>query len=324
MSIYKVSDSGIYGFAKQRSFSVVNNPSGIIAFGGNEVKIVGAYKYHIFTSTSSFNVIRGGAIEVMAAGGGGGGGGGNDGGGGGGGELDLFTSVNLSSGVVPVTVGAGGLGGSYGGGQTNGGTSSFGSYVSALGGGYGGNSATNGNGATGGSGGGASDRGGAENDEGSPGGSSGSNTRNGGACNDLYLRTGAGGGGGATQAGSAGTVSSTSAAGGNGGQGYTLTNIDSNLTSANFTSFSGMTVICSGAGGACSINPAMNYSGGVTAGQGGTGAGRGARTIAGGTFSESATESTSYGSGGAGGVAWTTTVSGRPGYQGIVIVRYSV
>ena len=47
----------------------------ISATGGNEVKTVGSYKYHIFTASGTFTVTAGsGNIEVMSCGGGGGGG----------------------------------------------------------------------------------------------------------------------------------------------------------------------------------------------------------------------------------------------------------
>ena len=94
-----------------------------------------------------------------------------------------------------------------------------------------------------------------------------------------------------------------------GGAGLTLTNLDTNLTSANFTTFTGMTVICSGGGGG---------SWGNTAGSGGTGAGNGS------TNNTTAGSATAFGcGGGGGGYASGDGGSGGNGYAGLVIVRYA-
>jgi hypothetical protein len=93
-----------------------------------------------------------------------------------------------------------------------------------------------------------------------------------------------------------------------------LTDIDSALTSANFTTLTGMTRIGSGAGGGTRGTESPG-----TAGTGGTGAGNGSNnTSTGGA-------GTSFGSAGGGG--GNNTVAGHPGgngFKGLVIVRYAV
>lgn len=314
--VYIDSTQGWISYASNLSTSIAQ---GITATGGNEIKTVGSYKYHIFTASGTFTISAfapGVTFEVMSCGGGGGGGG-NLAGGGGGGELDLFTSVTASASAYTVTVGGKGTGGTLRNTGATGGTSSFAlsptTYVSSLGGGGGGGDDKNG--AAGGSGGGAG--GGGSN---TAGGASGSNTNVGGEdgtpASPIF---GAGGGGGATAAGGAGSTAG-SGTGGSGGEGYTLTNIDSNFTSANFTSFSGMTVICSGGGGGV-----LKVGGsGTTRGVGGTGAGSGGQND-GTTNTASATAATSFGSGGGGG-GWDggspNNAAGGNAYDGVVIVRY--
>jgi len=315
--VYIDSTQGWISFASNLSTSIIQ---AITATGGNEVKTVGSYKYHIFTASGTFTVTAGAGLtfEVMSCGGGAGGGN-QVAGGGGGGELDLFTTVTASASAYTVTIGGKGAGATSSVKGGSGGTSSFAlggtTYVSSLGGGGGGSASPNGTGANGGSG------GGGQSDPGSNGGTaSGSNTNAGGAGSNngsIYV---SGGGGGATAAGVAGSTSGNGAAG-NGGAGYTLTDIDSNFTAANFTSFTGMTVICSGGGGGALKTP----SGTAPArGVGGTGAGSGGVNN-GTTNTNTASAATSFGSGGGGG-GWSggspNNANGADGYDGVVIVRY--
>ncbi len=136
------------------------------ATGGN-VSVVGGYRIHTFTSSSSLSVTRGGNMEVLVVAGGGGGGT-NMGGGGGGGGVIAIPSFPVAAGTIAVTVGAGGAGAPAGTCSTspchptvpgnNGGNSIFGS-LTAIGGGAGGysyNSLGTSAGVSGGSGGGAS------------------------------------------------------------------------------------------------------------------------------------------------------------------------
>jgi hypothetical protein len=272
------------------------------ATGGDEIMLVGSYWYHIFQSNGTFTPAKALSASVLSCGGGGGGSrGGGGGGGGGAGELDLFSTQSLASGTgYAVTIGAGGAIASGVG--SNGGTTTFASLVSSLGGGKGaGALSAAGNGGSGGGGG---------NDLPTAGTASGSNTFAGGAGAGGPAFTG-GGGGGATAVGVAGTTSVA----GTGGQGYLLTTIDSNLTSGNFSSFTGMTRISSGGGGAI-----QSGGGGVQGGLGGTGGGQGGSENA---SPNNATASTSFGSGG-GGSTGSGSYLPSAGYAGLVIVRYPV
>ena len=271
--------------------------AGPLLLSGGDISATayGAYKYLLFTSSGLLSISgpKTANFEVAAIGGGGGAGFG----GGGGGAIEYWTSISVSPTLVPsilVTVGAGGTatqGDTQGG---NGGTSSMGTYLSALGGGGGGefNSA----GSAGGSGGGGGwivSGGGA---------ASGSNTNVGGSSGLYEGRPG----GGATQTGNSG------------GEGLALTTIDSNLTSGNFATFSGMTVVSSGGGFGGYLGYGTSYDGGP----GGTGAGS---NVASGPTPTAGTAATSFGSGGAGG---DRASGGSPwygstaGYAGLVIVRW--
>jgi hypothetical protein len=290
--IRAVNSMGPGTFSNQITFSSY-------ATGGNEVKDIGIYRYHIFTTSSNFVSQVNRSVEYFVVGSGGAGGI-NDGGGGGGAAKEpasgyasagnilgaYFTLISANETLLS---------------QSGGNSSVFG--LTALGGGGGGTAVFDADASffyqpkVGGSGGGGtfspvSYRPGA--------GRSGSNTNNGGSSGAFTPHAGSGGGGGATGAGGGGTTTN----GGNGGQGLLLTSIDGNLTAANFTSFSGMTHICSGGGGG-------TFSGG-TPGVGGTGGGNGA------TFSNSATGGFSYGSGGGG----AQSGSAGSGKSGIVVIRY--
>ena len=265
--------------------------------GGQETVTVGGYKYVVFTSSGNLTVSGRGDLSYFAVGGGGSGGY-SQAGGGGGGELDLFTSTNVGlNAIVAVTIGAGGVGTSNDATNTNGGNTLIDvdgvNILTTLGGGAG--RGTTGN--TGGSGGGANTTGGS---------ASGDNTNVGGNNGGNPYVTG--GGGGATAVG--GNANSNTS--GNGGLGYTMTSIDANLTAANFpTSFTGMTVLSSGAGGG-----AYNF---LNRGAGATGAGRGGQNGGG------ATAGTSYGSGGGGGGRNGgppyTSYPGQNGKSGVVVFR---
>ena len=301
--------------SSSRSFNIVVNNAAIT--GGNEINTVGSYKYHIFTANGTFATNVSKTVSICSIGGGGGGGA-YTAGGGGAGELDLFTNFTLTPGNHTVLIGGPGSGsnaGNVSGGS--GGTTTFTNpsstvLVTSLGGGGGGSQGT-GAGVAGGSGGGgegvAPSSGGAAN---------GSNTRAGGTGGNGGGFYGGGGGGGATTAG--GNYSSGQA--GAGGQGYTLTNIDTNLTSSNFSSFAGMTVVCSGGGGA---GGGGGSTGPSAAGAGGTGAGAGGASNDAGTGTRTSGQvATSYGSGGGGGGSRGDTNPGAAGKSGLLIVRYAI
>jgi hypothetical protein len=302
MSIKKASTSSISSGTK--GLSMYNQ---IVATGGDEVKVIGNYKYHIFSTIggNTFNVQSANAkVDVLCIGGGGGGGV-RIGGGGGSGALSLFTSVDISNGRYTCYIGAGGAAGT--GNTVYNGQNSFFSknnikFVKSPGGGGGGSQA-NGDGYSGGSGGGGNEwsvtgTGGRAGQE------YGALTRKGG--NGRTTPYSGGGGGGALSIG----IAAVNNDGGAGGSGYLLSSIDSNLTSSNFTTFSGMTTVCSGGGGG-------SYTGGV-GGVGGTGAGNG------GTSTVAATSATSFGSGGGGGGGDSGGSAAGTGFKGLVVIRYPI
>ena len=270
------------------------------ATGGDEIMLVGSYWYHIFSSSGTFRPAKNLSCDVLSVGGGGAGGI-STGGGGGAGELDLYSIINTTANTnYTTTIGAGGAGSTAFYIRNNGNTTTF-STITSLGGGGGGAEQTLVNGGDGGSGGGGGW-------DGASGSASGSNTFAGGNGYNASGQSAGGGGGGATAVGTAGTNTN----GGSGGQGYLLSTADSNFTSANFASFSGMTRISSGGGAGASSTR--------TAGTGGTGAGSGTNSTTAGSAA------TSFGSGGGGG-GWVGGVgvgSGGNGAGGLVVVRYAV
>ena len=310
--------------------SITENNIFITATGGT-ITTSGDFKIHTFTGPGTFCVSAGaGPVAkvdyVIVAGGGGAGGSTNPGGGGGGGgaggyreshcattsgpytasPLATPTSLPISPGAIPVTVGAGGAGGPPNVGASFGNDSIF-STITAFRGGYGG---MNGpgfpspyqpqpwqpsgrgrlQGGLGGSGGGAAVFSGQGNacgnippvspPQGSPGGDG-----------DGAPSYGGGGGGGATAAGA-----DSSGGGGNGGAGAT-------------SSITGSPVARAGGGGGAASNGSD--------GSGGSGGG-GNATSPGGTGG--AGSANTGGGGGAGGSP--TDATGGAGGSGIVIIRY--
>ena len=137
MPASKFTDNTILTPTFKRTASVRDISRVVQATGGNQVNTVGGFKYHLFSTTSTFNVSTGGTVGILLIGGGGGGGNGA-GGGGGGGAIEPasgFTSVVVESGVnYTVTIGSGGAA------QTSGGTTSIvigPSTFNSLGGGRG-------------------------------------------------------------------------------------------------------------------------------------------------------------------------------------------
>lgn len=287
--------------------------AGIIATGGNEVKTVGDFKYHIFTGNGTFNVSAGGTINVFSIGGGGGGGA-DAAGGGGAGEVDLANEFTVSAETAySIVIGAGGAGMINADGTTaspasatDGSDTTFSSggtnLLVTLGGGVGkGNNST-----TVGAGG----SGGGSNYTGTGGGAAnGDNTNVGGNGGGSYF---GGGGGGATQAGQDGPQGTTA---GKGGEGLALSATDSLLTFANFDSFTeaNFGIVASGGGGAAN-------GGSVSGGQGGTGGGNGGKG-SGGTVQVECSGGASFGSGGgASGASHNNAGKGAPG---LFIIRYA-
>ena len=259
-------------------------------------------QYIVFTSSGTLTVTNGGTVSICTIGGGAGGGF-DLAGGGAGAELDLFANFTITQNLT-VTIGASGAvapNASTKG--SNGGTSTVVENVttlqSALGGGGGGSASSTG-GNTGGSGGGEGGTGGG----GGPGGASGSNTFAGGTANANGAGYIGGGAGGATAVGANGSAT------GNGGQGYALSTIDANLTSANFpTTLTGKTYVSSGGGGGAYAV--------IAAPQGGTNAGNGGQWL---PSQVNATSPTSYGCGGGGG---QLNIGGTSGFAGAVIIKFT-
>ena len=267
--------------------------TGIVATGGT-ITIANGYKIHTFTSVGSTNfvVTSGGTAQVLVAGGGGGGGGAYTGGGGGAGGAVFNSAFSIATGTYSVTVGAlgaGWIGYSIASGTgSKGGNSTF-SSITAYGGGGGGdptNSSYNSY-LDGGCGGGA-----------------------GGPNAGTYAGVGSQGGGGG--AGSGGT--GCGGGGGMGGKGVDCVTGQSGAggPGATYTIGGSSYLICAGGGGG-------GYtSGGFTRGLGGSGIGG-----AGGTMdSLNGFPATYYGSGGGGSPG--NSAPGGNGYQGIVIIAYTV
>ena len=160
------------------SGSLMGATNQVIASGGQVFEMSGS-RFHVFTASANLTVTQGGPIQAFVVAGGGGAGNDNSGGGGAGGVV-YSSSLSITSGVIPATVGTGGLGRvGFFVPQLQGQNSTFGSVV-AIGGGRGGqNSEFNGGSGGSGGGGGYSQFGGA----GTPGqGTSGSDAGGGGGA----------------------------------------------------------------------------------------------------------------------------------------------
>jgi len=255
-----------------------------------EVYVAGNTGWYTLASTSYL-------IEVLAVGGGGSGGGYNAGGGGGaGGVLSVSTSTSpgLSYGVV---IGGGGAGIAYPSQGNSGTNSTFGSLVTAYGGGYGQTQSTGSKGGDGGSGGGAGGGGGVP---AYSGGTAGSGTTGQGNPGGLgYFSSGADGAGGGGGAGAPGGNGSSN----NGGAGGAGTNSFSAWTTATGT---GVSNYLGGGGGGESYNGSSAPGGSGGGGNGSIGAPPGT--------GGSGTTNTGGGGGGA--------FNSGSGGSGLVIVRY--
>lgn len=289
MPASKITDNTIYAPRISRTASVRDIPRFLVATGGDEIRNVGLYRYHLFSNSGNFVVTNSGSAQVIVIGGGAGGGAGMGAGGGGAIEPSSgYTDVQLGLGSYSVVIGSGGSHASSGSNST------FTWPVSQIIARGGGTANT-----TGGSGGGG-------NLYASGGGALGSNTNPGGAGGPLPPGPyGGGGGGGAGAAG--GNYPS-----GTGGSGKLLSNIDSNLTSANFpTLLTGVTHFSSGGGGG-------GYAG-MPAGNGGPGGGNGR---SGGPTPGTAATWPGCGGGGGGHEPGVGTGQGGAGFKGLVIIRY--
>ena len=142
---------------KVYSGSEWNQMSNKFTAAGGTVSVLGAYRYHTFTSSGTFTAESTGSVDVLVLAGGGGGGSEHGGGGGAGGLIS--STLTATTGSFSVVVGSGGAGGGYtatnGGGYmgSNGANSSI-LGLTAIGGGGGGPYGNN-TGNSGGSGGGS-------------------------------------------------------------------------------------------------------------------------------------------------------------------------
>ena len=124
----------------------------VIASGGQVFEMSGS-RFHVFTASANLTVSQGGNIQAFVVAGGGGAGNDNSGGGGAGGVV-YSSSLSITSGIIPATVGTGGLGLVAGVSfQQQGQNSTFGSVVAVGGGRAGQNSSfVGGSGGSGGGG----------------------------------------------------------------------------------------------------------------------------------------------------------------------------
>jgi hypothetical protein len=273
--------------------------TGVAASGGTETT-VGGYKIHTFTSSGTFTVTSGGAIEYLVIAGGGGGGSGTAGGGGAGGYRTNVSGATSGGGasaegtfsVTPqaytITVGAGGAGGVVSTNLPASGSNSTALGITSIGGGAGGEGNPNNsftNGLNGGSGGGSWQYS-------SNSGTAGSGTTGQGYAGGASPNNGGSGGGGA---GAVGVAASTGYP--NGGAG-----VSSSITGS---------AVVRGGGGGGGKNP--------TAGVGGAGGGGN------GNASNGATTAGAANTGGGGGAGYShASGNGSNGGSGIVIIRYEV
>ena len=262
----------------------------LIATGGTTYDS-GVYRYHKFTSDSTFSVTNSGSVAVLLVGGGGGGGGnyGNGGNSGGGAGGVVYNSSFTVSSNVTVDIGAGGAASSTGSNTTF-------SSLTAYGGGYGAYSTAGGNGGSGG--------GGKPGGNGTPGqgygGGDGWNSGN---------NSGGGGGGGAGEVGEDSlTVSGRTDNAGDGGDGTSAYSSVLSIVGAG-ENVSGTYYIGGGGGGGDYGDPAA-----ATSGLGGYGGG-GKQTYNG-------TANTGGGGGGAAEYPDSTNEPGGSGGSGLLVAWY--
>jgi hypothetical protein len=234
----------------------------VIASGGQVFEMSGS-RFHVFTASANLTVSQGGNIQAFVVAGGGGAGNDNSGGGGAGGVV-YSSSLSITSGIIPATVGTGGLGLVAGVSfQQQGQNSTFGSVVAVGGGRAGQNSSFVGG--SGGSGGGGAIGGFSVGGAGTPGqGNSGSGDGGGGGAGTSGSGLNGGSGSYYPQYASLGFGSPAGWFGGGGGYGGQLSGtggIGGGGAGGFYTSGSSGSVNTGGGGGA-SIYPQSGGSGG--------------------------------------------------------------
>lgn len=121
----------------QASITFTLFATALLGLGGT-VTYVNGQAIHTFTTSSSFQMIASGTVQMLLVGGGGGGGCGYEGGGGGGGGYIYQSAYTIPSGTYTVTVGSGGTGGVGAFPPSSGGNTFFSTLLTAYGGGAGG------------------------------------------------------------------------------------------------------------------------------------------------------------------------------------------
>ena len=291
--------------------------AGIEATGGT-VQIFGGYKYHVFTSSGTFQVTQAGSsakIDYLVVGAGGGGGGWHAGGGGGG-AIVHKTNYSITTGNFPIVIGAGGTSSAAPShGQNGSNTTAFGETMTGGGGGgaYGAGEAGNAGANGGGSGGNGTTAGGTGTAPPSVNGGVVYAGYNGGTS--AFQVGGGGGGGGGV--GSNGVQGQKSGAGGPGKQ------IDFGLYyyywsggggAGNWQSSGGDGGIGGGGGGCAGNGPSGGSGGGTAYNNGGTGGN--------GNNQPGGAGGANTGGGGGGAEAYSGT--GGLGGSGMVIIRYAI
>ena len=289
---------------------VIGKSAGISATGGT-ITTTGGFKYHVFTTSSTFTVSSGSSlVNYLIVGGGGSGGGRHGGGGGAGGVLSGSWTPSVTS--YTITVGLGAVAGVYGtnspsGAGYKGGDSSISTVATAYGGGGAGTYDGNPTDTLIGSGGGGGGNGLA--------GVAG--TAGQGNAGGSGLQPGGGGGGGAGGAG----VNANTSTGGAGTSAYSARLLAVGYgttfavgTSPNTVISGGVAYIAAGGGGANGVGTSPGGLGGV--GGGGQGEWSGTTNLSAGTAST--------GSGGGGNRSAGGSEPGAAGGSGLVLLWYAV
>lgn len=273
----------------------ISNVTSTTKATGGIVSSDGTYNYHMFPYSGTFTPTQAITAEILAIGGGGGTG--NASGGGGAGGIIYDSSESLTAQAYTVTIGAGGTAGTSGAGN-KGTNTTFGSLITANGGGAG--RRTNSSDSNGGSGGGVQS---GQTAGTASAGSGGTGYANAGAA-ATGTNGGYGGGGGAGAAGGLNT----------GGNGLNTWSTWANATQTGINGYY--------AGGGAGPQDTPNPNSGVAGGLGGGGA-SGSKATGTATGGVAGAINTGSGAGG-GGIGTTADGAGAAGGSGLVIIRYAI
>jgi len=294
-SIKLVPFSGTWVQHSSASLYGISNVTSTTKATGGIVSSDGTYNYHMFPYSGTFTPTQAITAEILAIGGGGGTG--NASGGGGAGGVIYDSSESLTAQAYTVTIGAGGTAGTSGAGN-KGTNTTFGSLITANGGGAG--RRTNSSDSNGGSGGGVQS---GQTAGTASAGSGGTGYANAGAA-ATGTNGGYGGGGGAGAAGGLNT----------GGNGLNTWSTWANATQTGINGYY--------AGGGAGPQDTPNPNSGVAGGLGGGGA-SGSKATGTATGGVAGAINTGSGAGG-GGIGTTADGAGAAGGSGLVIIRYAI